>query len=91
MKKIPDASVDMVLADLPHGRTQCAWDVIIPFEPLWEQYLRIAKPEAAIVLCPAQPFSSLVASNPGHYRYVDRGRRIYRKLPQPTHRLGSHR
>lgn len=65
MKLIPDASVDMVLADLPYGTTQCAWDVVIPFEPLWEQYLRIAKPEAAIVLCAAQPFSSLVvASNP---------------------------
>lgn len=70
MKLIPDSSVDMVLADLPYGTTQCAWDVVIPFEPLWEQYLRVAKPEAAIVLCAAQPFSSLVvASNPRDYRY----------------------
>jgi site-specific DNA-methyltransferase (adenine-specific) len=70
MKSMPDNSVDMVLADLPYGTTQCAWDVIIPFEPLWREYLRIAKPEAAIVLCAAQPFSSMVvASNPKHYRY----------------------
>lgn len=70
MRSIPDASVDLVLADLPYGTTQCAWDVVIPFAPLWEQYLRIAKPEAAIVLCAAQPFSSLVvASNPRDYRY----------------------
>ena len=70
MKQIPDASVDMVLADLPYGTTQCAWDTVIPFGPLWEQYLRIAKPEAAIVLCAAQPFTSmLVASNPRHYKY----------------------
>jgi site-specific DNA-methyltransferase (adenine-specific) len=70
MKHLPDASVDMVLADLPYGTTQCAWDVIIPFESLWREYLRIAKPEAAIVLCAAQPFASLVvASNPKHYRY----------------------
>jgi hypothetical protein len=68
MKSIPDASVDLVLADLPYGTTQCSWDVVIPFVPLWEQYLRIAKPEAAIVLCAAQPFSSLVvASNPRDY------------------------
>lgn len=33
MKSIPDASVDMVLADLPYGTTQCAWDVVIPFAP----------------------------------------------------------
>lgn len=70
MKQLPDASVDMVLADLPYGTTQCAWDVIIPFAPLWEQYLRIAKPGAAIVLCAAQPFASLVvASNTADYRY----------------------
>jgi DNA modification methylase len=70
MRSLPDASVDMVLADLPYGTTQCAWDVIIPFEPLWREYLRIAKPEAAIVLCAAQPFASMVvASNPKHYRY----------------------
>jgi hypothetical protein len=70
MKQLPDACIDMVLADLPYGTTQCAWDVIIPFEPLWREYLRIAKPEAAIVLCAAQPFASMVvASNPKHYRY----------------------
>lgn len=70
MKSVPDCSVDMILADLPYGSTQCAWDVIIPFEPLWQEYLRIAKPEAAIVLCAAQPFASmLVASNPKLYRY----------------------
>lgn len=70
MRNIADASVDMVLADLPYGTTQCAWDVVIPFAPLWEQYLRIAKPGAAIVLCAAQPFASLVvASNTADYRY----------------------
>ncbi|ARA80216.1 DNA-methyltransferase [Pseudomonas amygdali] len=70
MKLLPDASVDMVLADLPYGTTQCAWDVIIPFDALWEQYLRIAKPDAAIVLCAAQPFTSLmVSSNVRDYKY----------------------
>lgn len=70
MRSVPDCSVDMVLADLPYGTTQCAWDVVIPFERLWHEYLRIAKPEAAIVLCAAQPFASMVvASNPKHYRY----------------------
>ncbi|MCF7541857.1 DNA-methyltransferase [Pseudomonas petrae] len=70
MRSLPDACVDMVLADLPYGTTQCAWDVIIPFAPLWEQYLRIAKPEAAIVLCAAQPFASLmVSSNTRDYKY----------------------
>lgn len=70
MRELPDASVDMVLADLPYGTTRCAWDAVIPFEPLWEQYQRVAKPAAAIVLCSAQPFTSLlVASNLDDYRY----------------------
>ena len=51
------------LADLPYGTTQCAWDLIIPFEPLWREYFRIAKPEAAIVLSAAQPFASLMVSS----------------------------
>ncbi|MBI6563285.1 site-specific DNA-methyltransferase [Pseudomonas synxantha] len=70
MRAIPDESVDMILADLPYGTTQCAWDVVIPFAALWEQYLRIAKPESAIVLCAAQPFASLmVSSNTRDYKY----------------------
>ncbi|HBO0952582.1 TPA: site-specific DNA-methyltransferase [Pseudomonas aeruginosa] len=70
MPTLPDASVDLILADLPYGTTQCAWDSVIPLEPLWEQYLRIAKPNAAIVLCAAQPFTStLVASQPSLFRY----------------------
>ena len=43
MKKIPDKSVDLVVTDLPYGTTSCAWDVIIPFDKLWEQYHRIAR------------------------------------------------
>ena len=64
MKNIPDKSVDMILCDLPYGTTACKWDVVIPFEPLWEQYKRIIKDRGAIVLTASQPFtSSLVSSN----------------------------
>ena len=70
MDSIETGSIDMILADLPYGTTQCVWDQVIPFEPLWAQYLRVAKPDAAIVLCAAQPFSSLlVASRLDLYRY----------------------
>lgn len=70
MKQIPDGSVDMVLCDLPYGTTACKWDTIIPFEPLWEQYWRITKPNAAIVLTAAQPFTSaLVMSQIKHFKY----------------------
>ena len=64
MKDIPDKSIDMILCDLPYGTTACKWDVIIPFEPLWEQYKRIIKDNGAIVLTASQPFTSaLVMSN----------------------------
>ena len=55
MKDIPDRSIDMILCDLPYGTTACKWDVVIPFEPLWEQYKRIVKDKGAIVLF-ARPF-----------------------------------
>lgn len=70
MNKISAASVDMILCDLPYGTTACKWDTVIPFAPLWEQYRRVVKPGAAIVLMSGQPFtSSLVASNVAAFKY----------------------
>ncbi|MGI6079013.1 MAG: DNA-methyltransferase [Fastidiosipilaceae bacterium] len=70
MKELPEKSVDMILCDLPYGITACAWDVIIPFEPLWEQYERVIKDNGAIVLFSSQPFTSLlVMSNPKMFKY----------------------
>lgn len=70
MKELPDASVDMILCDLPYGTTACKWDSVIPFETLWEQYKRIAKPNAAIMLFGAEPFSSLLrCSNLKMFKY----------------------
>lgn len=70
MKEIPDKSVDMILCDLPYGTTNCKWDNVIPFEPLWEQYNRIIKDNGAIVLFGTEPFSSqLRLSNLKYYRY----------------------
>ena len=60
MKDIPDKSVDMILCDLPYGTTACKWDMVIPFEPLWEQYKRIIKDSGAIVLFGSEPFSSVL-------------------------------
>lgn len=62
MKIIPDKSIDMILCDLPYGTTACKWDVIIPFEPLWEQYKRIIKDKGAIVLFGSEPFSTQIRS-----------------------------
>lgn len=75
MKMIPDASVDCIICDLPYGvlnrgNRHARWDSVIPFEPLWEQYRRVAKENAAIVLFGQGMFSAqLMLSNPEMWRY----------------------
>ncbi len=70
MKSLPDKSIDMILCDLPYGTTQCKWDSIIPFEPLWQEYNRIIKDNSAIVLFAQEPFATkLRSSNLKMYKY----------------------
>lgn len=71
MKKIKDKSIDMILCDLPYGVTaQNKWDVILPFEKMWNEYNRVIKDNGAIVLTAVKPFSAmLIMSNPKMYRY----------------------
>lgn len=70
MKEIPDGSVDMVLCDLPYGTTRNKWDDVIPFEPLWQQYHRICKRNAAVLLFGQPPFTALeITSNVREFRY----------------------
>ena len=70
MKRIDDKSIDMILCDLPYGTTACSWDVIIPFDKLWEQYKRIIKDNGAIVLTASQPFTTdVIMSNRDWFKY----------------------
>ena len=70
MQEIPNNSVDCIVCDLPYGTTACTWDIVIPFDKLWMEYKRIAKPNAAIILFGQEPFSSLLrVSNLSDYRY----------------------
>lgn len=70
MKDIEDKSIDLILCDLPYGTTACKWDVVIPFDKLWEQYKRVIKDNGAIVLFGRQPFTSLlINSNLKMFRY----------------------
>ena len=70
MKDLEDGTIDMVLADLPYGTTANKWDTIIPLDLLWQQYKRVCKPNAAIVLTAQIPFSiTLGASNLAWLRY----------------------
>jgi site-specific DNA-methyltransferase (adenine-specific) len=67
MKRIPDGSVDMILCDLPYGTTQNKWDTVIPFEPLWREYWRVAKPRAAVVLTAQCPFDKALGASQIEY------------------------
>jgi site-specific DNA-methyltransferase (adenine-specific) len=70
MRELPDASIDMVLADLPYGTTQNKWDSVLPLDQLWAAYWRVCKPTAAVVLTAAQPFASaLVMSELATFKY----------------------
>ena len=70
MSRYPDHSIDMILCDLPYGMTGCRWDSILPFDLLWQQYLRIIKLNGAIALTGCQPFTTrLISSNPKHFKY----------------------
>ena len=50
MNTLAEKSVDLILCDLPYGVTNNKSDIVIPFEPLWEQYKRIIKDSGAICL-----------------------------------------
>ena len=75
MKRIPDGSVDAIICDLPYGvlnkgNKHTQWDNIIPFEPLWEQYLRVLKENGAICLFGSGMFTAQVmVSQPKLWRY----------------------
>ena len=66
MAMLPDSSVDMVLTDLPYGTTAGAWDILIPFDHLWAELHRVAKPNAAMVFT-AAPHISLPARRSASY------------------------
>ena len=70
MKGIEDKSIDAIITDPPYGTTNCKWDGIVDFDLMWEQLNRIIKPNGAIVLFGAEPFSSaLRMSNIKNYKY----------------------
>lgn len=75
MALMADHSVDAIIADLPYGvlnrkNKSAEWDNVIPLEALWQQYNRIAKPDAPIILFAQGMFTAkLIMSQPGKWRY----------------------
>lgn len=70
MKRIPEGSVDMILVDPPFASTDNPWDKLIPPELMWEQFKRVTKENAAIVIFSQLPFAvDVINANRKWYRY----------------------
>lgn len=65
LKKLPDASVDLVESDLPYGTTGCDWDSVIDLAAMWKELYRVGKPDCVFVFTAQSPFTFVLAqSNP---------------------------
>lgn len=80
---LPDKCADAIITDLPYSvlnksNPGAAWDVELPLDKLWEQWLRICKENAAIILFGQGMFTAkLMMSQPKLWRYNliwDKGR-----------------
>jgi site-specific DNA-methyltransferase (adenine-specific) len=70
MSLIPDASIDMVLCDLPYGMTANKWDSVIDLNDLWKQYERILKPNGVVILTSMGAFTgAVISSNLKKFKY----------------------
>jgi site-specific DNA-methyltransferase (adenine-specific) len=92
---IPDDTVDLVLVDLPYGQTDCSWDAIIPFEPMWAQLERLCKPNAVyLFFCSTKFGREIYNSRPKWFRYdlvweksVAVGHLNAKKMPLRAHEM----
>ena len=70
LPRIPTGSVDMIITDLPFNVTRNDWDSEIPLPGLWQEYKRITKENAAIILFSQGMFTDeLMTSNREMWRY----------------------
>lgn len=68
---IPDASVKLVLTDLPYGCTEAAWDIPLDLSALWAEFHRVCTPDAAVLMFADTKFMfTLQAANPAEFRYL---------------------
>lgn len=61
---------DAIITDPPYGTTACKWDIVIPFEDMWDKLNILKKENSPIVLFGNEPFSSFLRiSNIDNYKY----------------------
>ncbi|HEX3683156.1 MAG TPA: site-specific DNA-methyltransferase [Bryobacteraceae bacterium] len=70
MKLLPPRSIDLILCDLPYGKTANRWDSVIDLDRLWREYKRLIRRRGAIVLTAQCPFDKVLGmSNRNWFRY----------------------
>ena len=71
MAKLDDASIDIIIADLPYGRFKdLDWDKCIDLDKMWEQIWRISKPTTPVFLFGDFKFCNiLMNSQPKWFKY----------------------
>lgn len=70
MKRMPKGCVDMIFCDPPYGNTAAKWDKRIDLDVLWNHFLRIIKPNGAIIFTSMEPYASeIIISQPDIFRY----------------------
>jgi site-specific DNA-methyltransferase (adenine-specific) len=70
IKRIPTASIDLMLTDIPYGTTACEWDILPNIPLMWLEWERIVKPNGAFIFTAQQPMTSeLVLSRRGFFKY----------------------
>jgi hypothetical protein len=65
--KLKPASVDLILADLPYGKSRqshhqhiSTLDEMIPLDQMWECFRHVIKPAGCIVMTATEPFASML-------------------------------
>lgn len=70
LRRMSTGSIDLLLQDMPYGVTQNKWDKIPDLDLMWEEWLRVTKPNGAMIFTAQQPFtSSLIMSMLSLFRY----------------------
>ena len=70
LPEIPTGSVDLIISDLPYQKTACSWDVALPLDKLWKEFLRIGKRNTAFLFTSVLSFGwQIIASRPELFRY----------------------
>jgi len=72
LKSIDNDSVDFIFCDLPYGQTNCAWDIIIPWEPFWKEIMRVKKLHTPMFFTTTTKFGvQLINSAPKKLKFFD--------------------